>query len=145
MWLGLRAIIQAKDTFDYVVKFRRKVDQPRAPAVSAAWVFVFLQFDAKRLVHGRNGAGENDGPARWALFLHQKFVLPGKRLDESNAVRVRTVALFEFFATQDDSFLNRFREFSSVDNRLLPCARAQTDCHVHSFVGISWAYLSCSF
>ena len=78
MRFGLRAIIQAKDTFDHVLQFRRKVDRSCAPAVSTVGMLVFLQFDAKRFVHGSNRSGENDGPAAWALFLHREFVLPGK-------------------------------------------------------------------
>src|SRR5271155_2590696 len=55
------------------------------------------------------------------------------------------MALFEFLATQDRTFRDRLREFSSLYNRLLPCARAQTDRHVNRLIRVSWAYLSCSF
>ncbi len=96
MRFGLWPIIQAKYAFDDVVQFRRKVDHSRAPAIPAGRVIVFLQLDAKRLVHRRNRARENHGAPGRTFFFHCEFMFVGKCFDASNALRVGPVALLEF-------------------------------------------------
>ena len=78
MRLGLRTIIQAEDAFDYVLQVRRKLDRSRPSAIFAIWMFVLFQLDAKRLVHGSNGPGENDRPACRALLFYHETVFAGE-------------------------------------------------------------------
>ena len=145
MWLGLRTIIQAKDALDHILQFHRKLDGPGAAAIPAGRVLILLQFDAECLVHCSHSPGENDRPASRVLFLYDEFLFAGKCLDASDAVGIRAMKLLEFFTAQNGAFRNRFLEFIGVDNRLPPCARAQANCHVYYFVGVSWTYLSRSF
>ncbi len=117
------------------------MDGSGAAAVVAAGMLVFLQLDAKCLIHGSDRPGENNCAACRTLFLYGEFVLTGECLDASNALSGGAVALLEFFAAQNGAFCDRFGECVGADNRLLPCARTQTNRNVKFFVGVGWANL----
>src|SRR5271156_3034029 len=117
------------------------MDGPGAAAVVAAGMLVFLELDAKCLIHGGDGSGENDGASGRALFFYREFVLTGECLDASNAFGSSTVALLELFTAQNGAFCDRFGECVGADNRLFPRARAQTDGDIKFFVGVGWANL----
>src|ERR1022692_4064488 len=145
MRFGLGTIIQAEDALDYILEIRRKLNRSGASAVVATWMFVLFQLDAKRLVHCSHCPGENDCPARRALFFYREIVFAGKRLDTGDATGIRPMQLLEFLAVQNFAFLNRFLEFVGVNNRLFSGAGSQTNCHVYYFGGVGWGYLSRSF
>src|SRR5580658_404738 len=117
------------------------MDGSGAAAVVAAGMLIFLQLDAKCLIHGGDRSSENNRAAGRALFLYREFVFASEGLDASNALRGGAMALLEFFAAQDGSFCDRFGECVGADNRLFPRARAQTDGDIKFFVGVGWANL----
>src|SRR5580693_7818284 len=117
------------------------MDGSGAAAVVAAGMLIFLQLDAECLIHGGDRSGENNRASGRALIFYREFVLTGECFDASNAFGSGAVALLEFLTAQNGSFCDRFGECVGADNRLFPCARAQTDGDIKLFVGVGWANL----
>src|ERR1700733_5080101 len=142
MWLRLWTIVETENALDDVIQIRGNMEWPRAPAIPASGVLVFLQFDTKRRSHGGHGARKNDGSACNAPFLHCQSPFAGKRFEPSNALRLGSVTLLEFTATQEGALLDWLREDISVDQRLVASAMAQKNGHSNFFVRVCRTYLT---
>src|SRR6202451_1528771 len=145
MRLGLGTIVETKHIFDHYLQIGWNLNGSGAASIVAAGMLVFLQLDAKCLIHCSDRSGENNLAAGRALFFYRSLVFATEGLDADNGLRGGTMALLEFFATQNRAFGDRFGESVRADNRLFPCARTQTDGDVKFFVGVGWANLSRSY